>query len=71
MSLEDISNIIRTSYGEDLGYTSDDAEYEYYSKLRLKSTQTNPVTSSPGMHIFTYFWKVNNKSIKMELAFSL
>jgi hypothetical protein len=32
MSTDEINGILRSCYGEDLGYNSDDAEYEYYSK---------------------------------------
>lgn len=34
MSNEEIDTILKSCYGEDLGYNSDDAEYEYYSKLK-------------------------------------
>lgn len=37
MSNEEIDTILKSCYGEDLGYNSDDAEYEYYSKLKDKS----------------------------------
>jgi hypothetical protein len=37
MSNEEIDGILKSCYGEDLGYNSDDAEYEYYSKLKDKS----------------------------------
>ena len=37
MSNEEIDAILKSCYGEDLGYNSDDAEYEYYSKLKDKS----------------------------------
>ena len=34
MSNDEISNILKTFYGEDLGYNSDDVDYEYYSFLK-------------------------------------
>lgn len=34
MAHEEIGNILKSSYGEDLGYDSDDIEYEYYSKFK-------------------------------------
>ncbi|CAF0858014.1 unnamed protein product [Brachionus calyciflorus] len=36
MTFEEISGILKGCYGEDLGYNSDDAEYEYYSKLKTR-----------------------------------
>lgn len=41
MSDKEISDILKTSYGEDLGYNSDDPDYEYYIKLRASGT--NPI----------------------------
>jgi hypothetical protein len=50
MSLEEINNILKTSYGDDLGYDSDDAEYEYYSKLKTKSNGiADYVPRTPGI----------------------
>lgn len=37
MAHEEIGNILKSSYGEDLGYDSDDIEYEYYSKFKHHS----------------------------------
>ena len=41
MSTDEINGILRSCYGEDLGYNSDDAEYEYYSKLKSKTVIAN------------------------------
>jgi hypothetical protein len=48
MSLEEINSILRSGYGEDLGYNSDDAEYEYYSKLKSQAAigNLNELTNS-------------------------
>lgn len=34
MSQKEISDILKNSYGDDLGYNSDDPEYEYMSQLK-------------------------------------
>lgn len=38
MTSDEVNRILKTCYGEDLGYNSDDIEYEYYSKLRTKQS---------------------------------
>jgi hypothetical protein len=38
MSQEEFSSILKSYYGEDLGYNSDDAEYEYFPKLKTKAS---------------------------------
>ena len=37
MSKEEFSSILKTFYGEDLGYNSDDADCDSYLKLKPKS----------------------------------
>lgn len=36
MTSDEINGILKACYGEDLGYNSDDIEYDYYSKLKSK-----------------------------------
>jgi hypothetical protein len=55
MSHEEISNILKTSYGEDLGYDSDDAEYEYYSKFKCTSENLSGFLSA-----FSVFYRSFN-----------
>lgn len=46
MSNEEIDTILKSCYGEDLGYNSDDAEYEYYSKLKGDKSVLNEAGGS-------------------------
>ena len=39
MSQDEFSYILKSYYGEDLGYNSDDVEYEYYSMLKGKGSE--------------------------------
>ena len=55
MSIEEINNLLKTSYGEDLGYNSEDAEYEFY-----KNFKTNGNTSSKGIFVYLKFLKCLN-----------
>ena len=38
MGSDEINNILKSSYGEDLGYDSDDIDYDYYAKLKPKKS---------------------------------
>lgn len=49
MSQEEFSNILKSYYGEDLGYNSDDADYEYYSKLKTKASSNALTDLMPGI----------------------
>lgn len=36
MSPEEIYSILKSAYGTDLGYDTDDSDYEYFSNLKAK-----------------------------------
>ena len=40
MSLEEINSLLKTSYGEDLGYNSEDAEYEFYKNFKTNGNNS-------------------------------
>lgn len=46
MSQKEISDILKNSYGDDLGYNSDDPEYEYMSQLKSAGAEMD--TSNNG-----------------------
>ena len=56
MSNDEIDTILKSCYGDDLGYTSDDAEYDYYLKLKNNGKLPLPIdgifTTSTGIYIF-------------------
>jgi hypothetical protein len=41
MSIEEINNLLKTSYGEDLGYNSEDAENEFYKNFKSNNNNNN------------------------------
>jgi hypothetical protein len=55
MSIEEINSLLKTSYGEDLGYNSEDAEYEFY-----KNFKTNGNTSAKGIFVYFIFFMLLN-----------
>jgi len=40
MSIEEINNLLKTSYGEDLGYNSEDAEFEFYKNFKTNGNNS-------------------------------
>ena len=51
MSHNEINNILKSSYGEDLGYDSDDDDYEYYSKLKSNKLVNEKNSPGPGKSV--------------------
>ena len=40
MNIEEVNTLVRSFYGEDLGYNSEDEEYEFYMKQKITSKNT-------------------------------
>ena len=65
MSIDEINTLLRTSYGEDLGYNSDDAEYELYKNFKAGLANHNNQTLTPkGMS-----FNLNKRPTETQISF--
>ena len=53
---DEVNTLVRSFYGEDLGYNSEDDEYEYYMKTKNKK---NPANNTAEQQNILKFGKIN------------